>query len=591
MFVGAAAAAAPPTTGPVTAWSQPVNGIAVRIEQGCQLVHSNGWYTGTIHVRIKNISDHQIAMSTPPESANGDYSVQISIDDRWEKLVADQPGEIQDPEFRALAAGDDMLCAVRLESSSRLRLAEAEKVVIDVPVASKPGEWSGHLETPAIADYIDPAAFAPLRQSLPMPKNIPGILRIRPNFGISGPPNPLPFDGYRSGYASLLTEMEMYPAPAVAALFDRLQVDSVDEQQGFFFAAVAAAHGSEDAVKVLSDRGNPSDWHAVEGRAAAIELALESGKAPDSIIDAAVDMLHDKRKISDPQSSSPESAVNLAYAHILAGLGGAKTRRATEALLKLAADEQQTPALLQALCATGDPRVEEKLMVVVRAGLVRDPADDPVTVGAVAGLAAIRSRAAVPLLLEHTDRPGVFEALCQIGDPAAIPVLEKRVQDVKSKSVPGLTERDDWRVDEIIVALAVMRPGNPIPRLRDCITDPAFGMYGRCDAVRLLGTLADPDAVPTLFKAIADDPDGFVVDSAIESLECYHSKSVILGLTALFGHVSERHNISKESYTAERFDDEIVKSLRSITGQSIGPDPKRWNDWWQKQGQFDPRFK
>lgn len=141
------------------------------------------------------------------------------------------------------------------------------------------------------------------------------------------------------------------------------------------------------------------------------------------------------------------------------------------------------------------------------------------------------------------------------------------------------------------IALATLKEGDPIPRYCELLGDRSPDGYPRSQVVCRLGERPDPRAIPHLLRAIRTDPDGGVVDSAIDVLAGFSHPDAVAGLIACFGAEFAGKDNGKAAYAPEMFQDHIAESLRKLTGENFGPDPVAWGRWWDAEGRRTFRAK
>jgi hypothetical protein len=138
----------------------------------------------------------------------------------------------------------------------------------------------------------------------------------------------------------------------------------------------------------------------------------------------------------------------------------------------------------------------------------------------------------------------------------------------------------------------LLRPGDPTPRLCGLLADGTIPESDRFGILARLGQLPGDTAVPTLLKIVADDRTGWMVCRSLDALEHHPGRESVTGLIrAIDFQYDNRKPAAMIAFDPEMFQDRVVRALRTITGESFGPDSSRWNVWWQQRGQYDARFK
>ena len=214
-------------------------------------------------------------------------------------------------------------------------------------------------------------------------------------------------------------------------------------------------------------------------------------------------------------------------------------------------------------------------------------ARDELTVRGVLVLSALvdlDAQGVAPLLLEHTESIAVIEWLAQLKERRAIPALRAIVANkgqVVRNGVALRPHEDAKRLFTARVALIGFEE-DPVPGFCELLADRSLDEWDRERVVWMLAYLRDPRSVPHLLTAIRADPSGWVVNQAIKVMPEFESPLIVPGLIECFDAEFDDKAFWKRAYTPEMFRQSIAETLRTITGQSFGPDKQQWEDWWRR---------
>ena len=182
------------------------------------------------------------------------------------------------------------------------------------------------------------------------------------------------------------------------------------------------------------------------------------------------------------------------------------------------------------------------------------------------------------------EHPDVIEALERIGDSRATPPLQDLILSKGKMEKPGVNNDPEivqQRLAAARIAVASLDSDDHIGKLCELLTDVSFDEFQRRSVVWCLGRRPDPRAIPFLAKAIKTDPSGAVVNQAITVLAEFKYKAAVDALIECFPADFRDKNDWKRAFTPEMFRDNIADTLRSLTGQPIGPDQAQWLNWWK----------
>jgi HEAT repeat protein len=213
-------------------------------------------------------------------------------------------------------------------------------------------------------------------------------------------------------------------------------------------------------------------------------------------------------------------------------------------------DTRAIPLLLEALQTTKDSSYFGNLAIV---------------------LAKLGSKEAIPILLSHLDKYETYSALSQYSDERILPAL--------TQALPNLHNHARGAARTLIIKL---EGGDLLPKLIALAEDPNHqGM----ETLSLIAELKDKRAVPFATKILNSSPDlasgvhalwilGGITNSpeAIKSL----IDALDMNFPVLFNGIEVRVNDNEWCHK------EIAEYLAKLTGQNLGNDKKRWQEWFAK---------
>jgi hypothetical protein len=183
------------------AWSQPVNGLAARVEFVSR--------DHVIFVRVKNQSDRLLSVPTAnPSDENAAALYEVFVQDgacEWRRAVPDRrslryfpgprdderkpPAEPQrqhdaDPQsvdwpWITLRPGEDCIAHAAVVDEPDTGEDRSVKIVLGQPDGSVAGRWSGAVETQPRAEYLSPNQFGALQDAVPFPDHFPPFTHDR----------------------------------------------------------------------------------------------------------------------------------------------------------------------------------------------------------------------------------------------------------------------------------------------------------------------------------------------------------------------------------------------------------------------------
>lgn len=603
---GAAPSGAEIVAADLLAWSAPVNGLAARVESAAPDLSVAG-YTEALFVRLHNVgtTSLRVPTSAPLKSGGADvFELYVEADGRWRRqrwrrppesgVTLDETGNAGVRPPVTLAPGESVLCQLVGDLHDGLSKAAAIRIALNQP-AGEGGDWTGRLELPPYPVRVQPTRLA--TGSVPCPEQLPEFSRIPFSGGNISFVESL-FRRYVYSNSQLLRQLRLYQPAGVAAILGRRLAAEADEQFNIFLAAVAADAGSDAGRTALLAHLHKADFTVANSSLHGLGYLLHDGVGVWAV-DAALAALTDTRQTTRldmdgiVQRSMPISWLADEYADLSYQLVSMKCRRAVPVLIGMIKGTKGLRHPIWALGALGDPQAIPVLIDVAKANV---PELEIGIAGlspenferAAAALGALKAKEAVPLLAEHACYYQVIEALEAIGDPAALPVL-REVAAGKVKQVRGADAKSNADcVAYAKIALASLEPGDPIPRLCKLVSDMSLGEFERRAVVWRLGQRRDARVVPHLVTAAKSDPSGAVVDNAIAVLAEFRTKEAIAGLIDCFDADFAGKSNWKYAHQPEMFRENIAASLRAITGQTFGPDKRRWAEWWKSSGRKVP---
>lgn len=608
----------PPATQPATRpanepqWSKPVGGITARIEY-----LGYGHYAGlAVLLRLKNLSDAPLSIpAANPVDSNAAriYELHLQRDQEPWRQVAWLPMEAPASEERGgrffgaemtgnqvkrepilLQSGQSAVVYLCGDAEDEIKLATNLKVVLRQPAAGGV-RWHGALETPPQPARRTRELGATRPRALAFPDHFPEFSRVRFMGGnMSGMEAAVTCLGISN--RELEGALEGYESEGMRRELERRLAAEMDEAMRLYLAALAIPHGSRIAAMTLLEAMKSTDYKSVTNVHAALRMAIYSYESnpPDWLVQLAIAALADQRYVTGLEMTnwSKDTFFTVSYladehGNLTSAMGHLKCAQAIPVLTEMVRRDQARGAIM-ALGEIGGGR-DAVLAVLQDQGKnlkIWSGCLAPEVFSRAAWAAAqMKMREAVPILLRHLCHNDIVEALEEMGDPAAIPALEKLVADGKPMQIEGSSPEDDLNsVWAARVALATLKEGDPLPRYWQLLADRSLGEFRRADVAARLATRPDPRSVPHLVAAIKTDPAGGVTLRAIWALSTIKDASSVEGLIECFNAEFKKDGIWKRQTTPETYREEIAKSLCAITGQTFGPDKSKWAKWWRDQG-------
>lgn len=580
-----------------------VGGLTARIDIG----HLSRWYGLHALVRFRNVSDRRVVIppGNPPEGAFP-YELHARRGDEEWRPVPRKTAEQPLGEDIKLEPGQTAVVHLHGWNFDSLRFASEVRVALRMNDAPTAAHWTGTLQTPARAPWTT-EQLESAKGTLPFPDYFPPFRRIpsRRGGGLFIDPEEnrweqarlLRFD--RSNWHLAVALRSYDPLGARREMERRMRQDD-DRLSALYAASLAAWLGSPDAALRLLEALKESDFEHVVNAHAALKLALREFKTdpPEALVELAMAALSDQRYATGLEKTnfSRDTVLKLSYLADEEGgltfmLGHLKCYAAVPLLKRMAGG---TPPSRGAASALGVLR-DERGMAVLMEALRKHESELNIWSGslfpepfcrAAAALGSLKCREALPILLNHLCHRDVIEAVEAIGDRSAVPALEGIVAAGKPQQIiGGGPESDQNALWAARIALATLKEGDPVPRWCELLHDQTLGEFARREVVFRLGDHPDPRAIPHLIQAIKTDSSGAVANQAIGVLSVYRHKEAVAGLIDCFDADFKGKADWKRAYTPEMFQENIAETLRTLTGQPLGPDKELWLKWWRNGGE------
>jgi HEAT repeat protein len=516
-------------------------------------------------------------------------------------------------------------------------MAELAIVVYREKAATKYG-WTGKLQTPPYPIHTGEKLWHELREPLPLPTYFPQFSPKRKEF-LSGPNDgTVPFTELRNSNCALVRQLGRYPAPDVARFLAKRVAEekNVDLRNFLTVYLYAAAVGdfedepfitrggifARERQQVLAaldrqrQRDGP-DWQptrkwvtdtlldAFQSSPTSAELASALGelrckeavpllvkmlRIPErcNCAAAALEKIGDPRAVPAlleilPAAAAADERRSTVYlsthSAVLDALVELKATEAVPAIIELAKKSNGHPGYLLALQRLGDSRTIPPLLEMLQAYKKTPGADDKDQYHfdrLVETLAALRAKQAVPVLLKHLGRESCVEALGELGDPQAIPALQKVAAGKGTIAVAAK------------LAIAKLGEGDPTPRYVALLADKTLSDNEKRIVAERLEETKSPLAIPHLVAVIRNDPNRYATFGSIQGLGQIKDLAAAEALIRSFdfdytGKSKEEHEMRPAARPSD-YPAAIAKSLRQLTGANIGTNPAHWRKWWNEEG-------
>jgi HEAT repeat protein len=556
----------PPELQALLAWSQPVNGLAARID--------NVWEHTAAMVRLKNVSDRPQRVPTgnpADEQAARFFELHVRQGSRpWRKLpVSRQYGryfanpkssrggkrEPTDPPWVTLRPGEEAVAFVATFDEKGTAEPKSLKAILRLPDDGAAASWSGVLETPSRPLELSREQSRALRQSLPFPNHFPPLsyeyLRL-PN----GPGDEPDAMLLHSSNRPLIDMLAIYEPAGVQKEFERrMRVENVMSMK-LLLASVAATAGCEEAAIFFLDTMQDTDYLTVTNLHYVLMITYWNfeGRPPDWqrrdtpawLVELSLAILDDRRLVTGLEKTNYARGTSFTVASeardLRSAASHAKSRKNIPLLIKRLKMGKVDGPTLTALAESGDNRAIPPLIEWLKTAATTIQYDSAQGlhgdfVEAADALATLKSREAVPFLLKYVEYPEIIACLAKIGDPQSLPALREIVKHkgtIVRDGQPVNPELEDRRVFAARMALACFEGADEVPRLVEMLADPTLTRDQRYDVVMRLAGRPDSRATPHLVRVIQTDSDYYIIDLAIEGLAERKEKAAVKGLIDLF---------------------------------------------------------
>jgi HEAT repeat protein len=481
------------------------------------------------------------------------------------------------------------------------------KVVLKRPAANvRSNQWTGELQTSRHRLYEVPhePKDGTARARLPFPDHFPGFTRER-QYLSNGSGLESAVTLLRYSNRELSETLDLYdPAGARREVERQLAAALDDEGFQLYLAALAARFGSQRGAFRIVHGLQSTDYYIALNAHSALRMVIDDSTMPPQwSVRAAMNALADQRHVTGLEKTnfSPGTDFTISYladehGNLTNALGDQKCETAVPLLIDMVRRTKGARGPVNALGEIGDPRAIPALMDVLRehehqVKIFSDCLLPESFTCAATALAKLKAKEARSLLLNNLCHSDIVEALERLSDPRAIPALERLVADGQPKQVEGSTDQSNRdAVGAARIALATLRPGDPISRYGSILADQTLGEYVRRGAVWRLGDRHDARAVPHLLRAIKSDPSGSVVNQAISVLGTFKTREAVEGLIGCFDANFDGKNDWKRALDPAMFRENLANSLRKITGEPLGADRAQWESWWKDRGSKQAGF-
>jgi len=177
---------------------------------------------------------------------------------------------------------------------------------------------------------------------------------------------------------------------------------------------------------------------------------------------------------------------------------------------------------------------------------------------------------------EELYQRAAIRALRDLKDPATVPpLLEKLKRSDRYK--PGL------QLDLVEALGAIGDPGS-VDALITVVADTSLWDKTREASARALGKLGDRRGALPLAKALNRNLGWNFQQEIFKALEAFGDKRAIGPLATQLAERNKRLPAFDPTleYVEKAYDEDLVKTLRKLSGQDFGPDGARWVAWWKQ---------
>jgi PBS lyase HEAT-like repeat-containing protein len=527
----------PPDVERLLRWSDPVNGLAARIEKLSR---------DTILVRLKNVSHQPLVVPTGnPRDEDAPRAFEIysrqgtapwrrarplmrpyceqtsSDEDESRAYLSDFVWGIEtDRPLVTLLPGEHCLAFVQMLYEEDTEF----KVVLRLPEIDEAGQWSGVIETPPRQMWQTYEESAPLFGELSLPQHFPTL-----TYDAYSPRQHDPaVDGLWFRNRALIGVLRIYNRTQVRKEFGRRMAAEDRMPMKLLLAAIAGRAGSEQAAFYLLEMAKLADLRTSVNVHAALALLSPDTptEVPDWLIELSTAALADKRfrtglegtdweghsfGIRSSEFGTPLWSVLLhpgcetAFPVLLEwareghwdavrALGNMADKRASPILIELARNGHL--GSIAALGRTGDRRAIPTLTVLA--------ANPRLGLEAVMALSNIDAKRAVPLLVQMLEgiepismeprHRYALQKLAEIDAERAMTVLVKLLRKVDPSQVTVSYGRVSEPLPTLAEAASQLKAKEAVPQLLEYAQYP--------EVIEALGIIRDPAALPVLLAIV-----------------------------------------------------------------------------------------
>ena len=255
-------------------------------------------------------------------------------------------------------------------------------------------------------------------------------------------------------------------------------------------------------------------------------------------------------------------------------LGYRKVKTAVPALISVLERRPQTSGAADALGEIGDEQAIPILLKVLNDKTGFNNSE-------VTALAKLKCKKAVPILISRLGRPGMgqlkaeklLEALLQIGDNRAIKPIEEFLSGDYPKESKAVAKR----------VLVQLSSSDPVQALLGLLESEAYEPE-RGDIIRALAKRNDDRVVEVLAKIARTSDSAFMRREAISGLNRVGDRQALLALASLLDVEFSKDLKAEWGWKGapdfrEYFPKTILQFLKRRTKQDFGSDRSKWEQW------------
>lgn len=264
-------------------------------------------------------------------------------------------------------------------------------------------------------------------------------------------------------------------------------------------------------------------------------------------------------------------------------LGSMKVKRAVPALISILERQPHISGAIFALGEIGDQQAVPILMRILIEGSIYDGRE-------ITALGQLKCKEAVPILIsrlghskklfseQEIETEIILDALLEIGDPQAIPAIEKFLEGDYSKESKAVAKR----------VLAQFKSRDVVERLLELLkTETDEWEKGKIISASV--QYKDERVVNELKEIARNSESAFMRRQAIFGLEQIGTRHSLLELSALLEvefpeHLKNDWNWKEPPKDFSKFFPKLlVERLKAVTKQDFRNDSKKWREWIEKE--------